>query len=75
MGSCCNNVTINLSFSGVGNRKGLDQKSKVILLYSNILDLGCDVFVLFFTFYVFFVPKTQNECALEYQIHENNDAD
>lgn len=60
-----NNVTIYLSFRDVGNCKGLDNKSKMILLYNNILDVGCDVWGFFLTFYVFyFVPKTQMSVLL-----------
>lgn len=69
-----NNVTIYLSFRDVGNCKGSDKKSKMILLYNNILDVGCDV-CFFLTFCLLFCSKNSNECPLEYQIHENNDAD
>lgn len=60
-----NIVTIYLSFRDVGNCKGSDKKSKMILLYNNVLDVGCDVCLFFLTFYVFyFVPKTQMSVLL-----------
>lgn len=70
-----NNVTIYLSFRDVGNCKGSDKKSKMILLYKSILDVGCDVCFFSYFLCLLFCSKNSNECPLEYQIHENNDAD